>query len=382
MVGSIALKYQPSPVLKLYGVPSPNSGPAFWTSSVTLLTPGSPWGGARAVREQERCHPKAYNFDVTWIVPDDAAGQRLDRYLAAPERLGSRGRVTAALDRGKVFVNGAEVSRADAGSPLRGGDVIRVWMDRPGSAKKRQGPTEAGDLQILYEDEALIVLNKPHGLLAVPLERRSEAPSAYDQIKDHLRPRGKRRPLVVHRIDRDTSGLVVFAKHALAQQHLKDQFRQREPERVYVAVVHGHPAPAEGTWRDRLVWDDEALIQKRTRPGDPRGKDAISRYRVLETFPGASLVEVRLETGKRNQIRIQAGLRGHMLVGERRYVSGSDLVRPITFPRQALHAFRLAFRHPTAGRPLRFEAPLPADLLALLARLRRARGSSPRVRRA
>ena len=308
-----------------------------------------------------------------WTVADDAAGVRLDKYLAAADRLGSRGRVTAALDHGKVFLNDAEASRADAGSLLRRGDVVRVWMDRPGSARRRFSPTQTGDLPIVYEDETLIVLNKPPGLLAVPLERRSEASSAYEQIEDHLRPHGKRRPLVVHRIDRDTSGLVVFAKNALAQGQMKDQFRRREPERVYWAIVYGHPQPPEGTWRDRLVWDSKALIQKRTHPSDPKGKEAVSHYRVLETLPAASLVEIRLETGKRNQIRIQARLRGHTLVGEQRYTYGPDSLRPIPFPRQALHAYRLAFRHPADGRPLRFEAPLPADLAGLLARLRRGR---------
>ena len=308
-----------------------------------------------------------------WTVSGDDAGVRLDKFLAAPDRLGSRGRVTEALDRGKVFLNEKEATRGEGGTVLRSGDVVRVWMDRPGSSRRRAGPSQAGDLQILYEDTALIVLNKPAGLLAVPLERRSEASSAYDQIEDHLRPHGKRRPLVVHRIDRDTSGLVVFAKHTAAQQQLKDQFRRREPERVYWAVVYGYPDPPQGTWRDHLAWDSKALIQKRTSPGDANAKEAISHYRVLESLPDASLVEVRLETGKRNQIRIQARLRGHTLVGEQRYVFGPDSLRPIAFPRQALHAYRLAFHHPADGRPLSFEAPLPADLAGLLARLRRDR---------
>ena len=109
----------------------------------------------------------------------DAAGVRLDKFLAADERLGSRGRVADAIDKGKVFVNGAEAGRADAGSLLRSGDEVRVWMDRPGSARRPRGQSEAGDLDILYEDAALIVVNKPAGLLAVPLERKSEAASAF-----------------------------------------------------------------------------------------------------------------------------------------------------------------------------------------------------------
>jgi len=120
------------------------------------------------------------------------------------------------------------------------------------------------------------------------------------------------------------------------------------------------------------VWDAAALIQKETHPRDPRAKEAIADYRVLESFEEAALVEVRLHTGKRNQIRLQARLRGHTLVGEQRYVYGPETLRPIPFPRQALHAWRLAFRHPDDDRALSFEAPLPDDLERLLARLRGA----------
>jgi 23S rRNA pseudouridine1911/1915/1917 synthase len=119
------------------------------------------------------------------------------------------------------------------------------------------------------------------------------------------------------------------------------------------------------------VWDQESLIQKETHPRDPEGKEAVSEYRVIESFERASLIEVRLVTGKRNQIRLQARLRGHTLVGETRYVFGPDALRPIAFPRQALHAFRLAFVHPSTGRPMTFEAPMPADLEELASRLRR-----------
>jgi len=307
---------------------------------------------------------------LTWTVDESNAGTRLDKFLAAPGRLGSRAKAAAALERGKIFLNDNEAGLSEAAVRLSAGDVVRVWMDRPGSSKARPAPLEPGGLRIVFEDDSLLVLDKPPGLLAVPLARRDEAPSVYEHVEEHLRTRGKRRPHVVHRIDRDTSGLVVFAKHARAQQRLKDQFRRREPERIYLAVVYGRPDPPEGTWRDHLVWDEEALIQKETHPRDPRAKEAVSEYRVLETFDAASLVEVRLHTGKRNQIRLQARLRGHMLIGEQRYVFGPESLRPIAFPRQALHAWRLAFRHPDDGRPVSFEAPLPDDLERLLARLR------------
>ena len=185
----------------------------------------------------------------------------------------------------------------------------------------------------------------------------------------------------MHRIDRDTSGLVLFAKSEPAQLLLKEQFKRHQPERIYRAVVYGHPSPPEGTWHDHLVWDLKALIQKETHARDPRGKEAISHYRVIEPLEAASLIEVRLVTGKRNQIRIQARLRGHTLVGEQRYTYGPDALRTITFPRQALHAFRLAFRHPEDEREMRFEAPMPEDIAALIARLRRTPDNVIRVRR-
>jgi len=310
--------------------------------------------------------------DSEWTAGDDDRGTRLDKYLAGESRLGSRARAFTAIERGKVFVNGVEAAVTDAALKLAPGDVVRVWMDRPGSARRRPLSGVFGELAVVYEDDVLIVVNKPAGLLAVPLERRAEQPSVFDLVEDHFRPGGKRRPLVVHRIDRDTSGLVVFAKNARAQEQLKAQFAQREPERIYWAVVYGRPEPPTGTWRDLLVWDTRSLVQKRAHAADPRRKEAISHYRVLEAFDGASLLEVRLETGKRNQIRMQARLHGHMLVGERLYVTEAEPRAPISFPRQALHAQRLAFRHPVDGRPLAFEAPVPNDLKRLLARLRSA----------
>ena len=306
---------------------------------------------------------------MDWTVSDHDSGVRLDKFLAAEDRLGSRSRASTALDRGKIFVNGVEAAAEAGATRLRTGDRVRAWMDRPGSARSRT-PVRAGDLRILFEDDAILVLDKPAGLLAVPLERKAGADSVVDQLTTYFRPQGKRKPLVVHRIDRDTSGLVVFAKTTAAQHALREQFKRHTVERVYRAVVYGHPAPASGLWRDRLVWDQKALIQKETHPRDPKGKDAVCRYETLERFASTSLIEVRLETGKRNQIRLQARLRGHTLVGERRYVYGPDELRPIAFPRQALHAFRLTFTHPGSGKTMRFEAPMPKDLVALVSQLR------------
>jgi 23S rRNA pseudouridine1911/1915/1917 synthase len=306
-----------------------------------------------------------------WIVEPSDAGVRLDKFLAAPARLQSRGRASDALAHGKIFVNDRDTGPADAALRLAAGDAVRVWMDRPGSSRKlSQRTARSGELSVVYEDESLIVINKPPGLLTVPLPRQEDAPSVEQLLVYYLRPKGKRRPLVVHRIDRDTSGLVMFALRGDAQTRLKDQFRRHEAERIYRAIVYGVPSPAQGTWRDHLVWDQKSLIQKETHASDPRASPAECHYRVVERFEGASLIEVTLVTGRRNQIRLQARLRGHMLVGEQRYVYGPEDLRTIEFARQALHAWQLGFVHPATGRPMRFNAPLPADMDGLLETLR------------
>ena len=123
------------------------------------------------------------------------------------------------------------------------------------------------------------------------------------------------------------------------------------------------------------MWDRKALIQKQTHPRDPRGTEAICDYRVVEAFDTTALIEVKLRTGKRNQIRIQARLRGHTLIGEQRYTYGPDQLRPVEFSRQALHAHSLSVDHPEDGRRMRFEAPMPKDMLELIAELRSGAGT-------
>lgn len=321
--------------------------------------------------------PAAPHRGQSWVVAPGGEGGRLDAFLASSERLGSRGRAGRALERGQVFVNRREATPADAGQVLSRGDAVVVWLDRPGSARRRTrsiGPA-ADRVPILFDDDQLIVVNKPPGLLTVPLPGRAALPSVAAYLRSYLRSKGKRRPLVVHRIDRDTSGLVVFATDARPQAVLREQFRSHEPERVYLAIVRGTPSPASGSWRDRLAWDHARLMQTATRAGDPRGSEGLCHYRVVESLGDAALIEVRLVTGKRNQIRLQASLRGHPLFGERQYVSDDLVGGRVTCLRQALHAAKLSFTHPTSGRLLTFEAPLPPDMVVLLRTLR-ARGES------
>lgn len=310
---------------------------------------------------------------------ESESGLRLDKWLAADERLGSRSKSLAAIERGKVFLNGVEQASADASRRMQTGDRIRLWMDRPGSSQRRYSERCESGLHLLYEDSQLLVVNKPAGLLTVPLPSQPDEESLLDQVKHHLRSNRKAKPRVVHRIDRDTSGLVVFAKTSAAQHKLKDQFEKRTAERIYLALVYGCPKPETGVWRDHLVWNQDALKQQPADRKNPHAKEAVSRYTVIEKFKVTSLLEINLVTGKRNQIRIQAALRGHQLVGEKKYVCETAALNRIEFARQALHAHRIGFRHPATDRVVSFEAQIPEDLRLLLEKLRkRSMAANPR----
>ena len=208
---------------------------------------------------------------VHWHVDPEDEGQRLDKFLAEPDRLGSRQRASTSLERGRVYVNDAEVSIAQAGTRLSAGDVVSFWADRPGSGRRSQPPQERSGLDIIYEDAVLIVVNKPAGLLTVPLERKGSVPSVFDVIADSSGKHRRQRPFVVHRIDQDSSGLVVFAKNASTQRALQDQFRRREPERVYYAIVHGRVEPAGAIrFALRLTFGDTTWWVKAATPTRPK----------------------------------------------------------------------------------------------------------------
>lgn len=308
-------------------------------------------------------------MDTEWIVEPACAGLRLDKFLAAPERLGSRSRAATALDRAQVLLNDREAVAAQAATILRAGDRVRLWRDRPGSASRHTRGRSLAGIHIVYEDDSLIVVDKPAGLLTVPHPKHRDEPSVLDHLEADYAARTRSSPLVVHRIDRDTSGLVVLARTPRALAAMKAQFERREPERVYLAVVTGTPGPPEGTWRDRFIWNARDARLEPARPHAHGVLDAELRYRVVERLRGASLVDVRLVTGRRNQVRAQFALHGHPLAGERQYVP--EAPHPLPFSRQALHAHRLAFDHPAGGRRVTFESPLPPDLQQLIERLAR-----------
>jgi len=311
-----------------------------------------------------------------WIVEHTDAGMRLDKWLASRTEAGSRGRAAKWLAAGKVSLNGEPADAPQGARALAAGDRVGLWLDRPGSSRPADRAIRDSRhlLRVVHEDEAIVVADKPAGLLVEPLPRRAgEEPTLLDLLADRDRHRPRSRSYVVHRIDRDTSGLVLFARTLQARDALKRQFEDRSPDRRYLAVVLGRVTPATGMWRDSLAWDPSSLRQRRAHGRDARAKDAQADYRVRELFDGASLLEVRLVTGKRNQIRVQAGMRGHPLLGERQYRFDAP-PEPARLPRikrQALHASFLGFTHPATGRTVSYEAPLPPDLDALLAALRR-----------
>ena len=202
-------------------------------------------------------------------------------------------------------------------------------------------------LRLVHEDDDILVVDKPAGLLTIATERERER-TAYKMLMDYV---AGARIFVVHRLDRETSGLVVFAKSWDAKRKLQAQFEARTVERIYRALVEGTVGAAEGTLSGRLA-EDRALRVGPARRGR-EGREAITRYRVLERQRATTLLELSLVTGRRGQIRAQLAAAGHPIVGDRVYGSGLDPLR-----RVCLHATRLALAHPRGGR-VAFESPMP-----------------------
>jgi 23S rRNA pseudouridine1911/1915/1917 synthase len=267
---------------------------------------------------------------------------------------------------GKVTVDGTRI--IEAARRLSGGEKVAWNMGEPDL--RRQRPRSG--FRIVFEDGHLIVVEKPEGVSTVPYERK-EVGTALDLIRAAWRAQGKgatTRPLyTVHRIDKDTSGLVCFAKTRVAEHGLHDVFQQHLADREYVAVAHGHVRPGR-IESDLIENRGDGLRGSSRRPGD--GQHAITDVRVVETFEAGSVCRVRLQTGRTHQIRIHLAERGHPLVGETVYIR--DYVRsgavPIVCPRLLLHAATLGFHHPVTGKRLEFAADLPPDFAAEVARLR------------
>jgi 23S rRNA pseudouridine1911/1915/1917 synthase len=310
------------------------------------------------------------------------AGERIDKALADASGL-SRERIKALLGERRITIEGTLISAASG--KARGGEAFAIVVPEaiPAEAAAQDIP-----LSVVFEDEALIVIDKPAGLVVHPAAGNLDG-TLVNALLHHCSGQlsgigGVARPGIVHRIDKDTSGLLVVAKTDAAHEGLARQFADHSIERAYLAVTAGNPVPPAGTIRGAIARSSSdrkkmALIGPNDSGG--RGKDAVTHYRTLETFPNAALVECRLETGRTHQVRVHLGSIGHPLLGDPVYGRTPTRLRPLLatlgFRRQALHAAVLGLTHPTTGERLRFDSAPPADLQELLVELR---GSSPATR--
>jgi len=305
-------------------------------------------------------------------VPRASAGERLDRFLAARVPALSRSRLQALIRDGAVAVDGAAVG--EAARKLRAGQAVRVVVPAPQPAVP---VPQAIALDVVYEDAHLIVVDKPAGLVVHPAPGNPDR-TLVNALLAHCAGSlagvgGVRRPGIVHRLDKDTSGLMVAAKTDAAHAGLSLQFARRSIERAYRAVVWGVPAPAQGSISG-AIGRSPRNRKKMTVVGEG-GKPARTRYRVERVLgPGlASVLVCRLETGRTHQIRVHLAHIGHGVIGDPVYGRGHARLRRAApaearaFPRQALHAYLLGFTHPLTGEALRFEVGLPQDIEKLIA---------------
>ncbi len=313
------------------------------------------------------------------VLPEEA-GARLDKWLAARLPELSRTRVKTLIEEGLVMSAGQTI--ADASHRVKPGQAFTVAV--PPDIPAEPEP-QAMDLVVVYEDDDLIVVDKPAGLVVHPAPGspdRTLVNALLAHCGDSLSGiGGVRRPGIVHRIDKDTSGLMVAAKNDRAHAGLSAQFAAHTLERAYKALVWGLPTPREGEVEGAIGRSPHD--RKKMAVVTAGGKHALTRYRVIRPYAGgaASLVECRLATGRTHQIRVHMTSIGHPLVGDQTYGrSRASRTRGLppdardrltSFPRQALHAYLLGFSHPSSGEHLIFESLIPSDINALLKILER-----------
>ena len=256
------------------------------------------------------------------------------------------------LTQGRVLVNDDVVHRAK--HSVASGDTVDVIVrQRAEERTPPPAPRSTVQLEVLFEDETLLVVNKPHQLLSVATDRL-EADTLHSRCVEYLKETDAQAwCFIVHRLDRDTSGIMVFAKHQQAKRDLQQQFHDREVHRTYRALVEGTPTPAAGTVNSWLM-EDKHLNVKAVNKSHPQGKKAITHYHTLNSSSETSLVELSIETGRRHQIRMAMQHLGAPVVGDERHGATSD-----PHGRVMLHAHALEFLHPESDDPVRFESPLP-----------------------
>jgi 23S rRNA pseudouridine1911/1915/1917 synthase len=310
----------------------------------------------------------------TVTVGEAQQGVRLDKLLATLPSVGSREKARHVLRSGKVELDGAAVGEEQGGQALHTGSAVVIYWNRPGTGARKVAARDAmarAGVVVRYEDDDLLVADKPAGLLtdAADLDQARH----HDTLRKRIQAFVGREVWPAHRIDRHTTGLVLFAKTERARDHLKAQWVEREPLREYRAWVEGRFARDAGHFADWMVWDSAGRLQRPAPPHSEGAWLAEADFEVTERFGDlATELRVRLVTGRRNQIRLHVMLASHPLVGEALYrLPESSRARSrVFFPRQALHAAKLGVIHPATDEPIRWEAPLPPDLEDLVRRLR------------
>lgn len=299
-----------------------------------------------------------------------AGGLRLDRALADASGL-SRERVKALMDEGRVELGGKVAAQASFKASPGTAFAIRVPAPAASAAEAQDIP-----LSVVYEDAHLIVVDKPAGLVVHPAAGNLDG-TLVNALLHHCRGQlsgigGVVRPGIVHRIDKDTSGLLVVAKTDAAHEGLARQFADHSIHRAYHAVTAGVPVPAAGTVRGAIGRSGHDR-KKMAIVEESRGKHAVTHYRTLQVLSGAALIECRLETGRTHQVRVHLASIGHALLGDPVYGRAPAHLKPVLarlqFRRQALHAAELGFVHPASGEMVRFASKTPVDLGALIVEL-------------
>jgi 23S rRNA pseudouridine1911/1915/1917 synthase len=334
------------------------------------------------------------NEQRTLVVPAEAAGQRLDQFLTSQLEGVSRSRVQLLLEQGDVVVDGV---RPKASSKLRGGESIAITGEpRPAPLK---AIAEDIPLQVVFEDANLAVIDKPAGMMVHAGSGMNEDARNRGTLVNALLHRfqalsttsGELRPGIVHRLDKDTSGLIIVAKNDRSHAALAEMFSTRKVKKTYVALVHGTVERAKGTITAAIGRDPVRRTRMTTRVQE-EGRSAVSHYEVVRRlatrFGKFTLVRVRIETGRTHQIRVHMASIGHPVVGDSLYGASGQLTdqaamqaaqskaarrkaepEKLRLGRNFLHAAELEFNHPITGKPLSLAAPLPQALEAFLERL-------------
>lgn len=270
----------------------------------------------------------------------------------------SRTQVRGLFDHGCVSLNGAVCS--DAGARVAVANLVTVDYDKSRNYKEKSKAHQSPIFDLVFEDDSLLVVDKKAGYLTVPNERRDLNTVVAALCRYVSLGKQKRRMVaIVHRLDRDTSGLLVFAKNDKLAQLIKSQFEKRKPQREYLAIVAGRLKNPKGTFRSFLATDED--LNQHSTPDEDRGKLAITHYEVKRSFKDATLVSVTLETGRRNQIRVHFAEIGHPVLGDTRYEAKLARHPRWKFKRLALHAALLGFKHPVTGKELVFRSKVPPE---------------------